>query len=388
MRRLVGVVGAVWMAVMGMLLGGCRAPTWVGADMYAPQVSREAAMRMADVLGMDGEQRAAAAELHAEYALDYLEAARKMRAFNRALDELRRIRPGDSELITKGVDAHMRYARHCEGLQSRLLEDMKLLLREEQMRNWERAERLLRRFQLLRGYGDAAADLVEVVRDEDPWMDLDARGEEELRRMLEDYEQAMDARLVQKLAFIRDTMAENVRNGLSNRGADQAELYKRWRALVREERKLNSRFARRMSELLPDERRADFRRRVNKATMPHMYGDGPLSEALARLGASDELDDETRAQVQALRAEYEEEVARLADRVCAALEAWEEKATLEELVGGPGNLKESKELEQELKELGERVQRRLAEIVPGGLLAEVGLQGHVTELPPLDFEEE
>ncbi|MBL0927012.1 MAG: hypothetical protein IBJ11_05080 [Phycisphaerales bacterium] len=379
--------GLAVLGVICLLIAGCRAPRWVGGSPQSPQVNAEGWKRVGDALALTDEQRATAGELLRAYQADYLRAAGQIERFDRAFFDMAAARPGDDALVGRRVRAYERFAAHAAGLQDRLMEDLRLLLTPEQAARLPAAERALRRSQLLGGaYEERSADLIELTAA----MDLSAQERAAIAPVLDEYEQAIDPLLIRKDAFIRGNLAAEIRADAADKGGGNAQRFKRWRLIVREERAVNRRFVAQLAERLPEGFSAALKRGAFRGTYRGVYEEPDIekkiSAALADPAGIPGATPEQRDAAAALLGEFRRDRLALADRAADLLDKWEREADDDALMGEPGPAGELKALLAKVEALERQTLTRLAERLSAEQLDAIGIRGHRRSLPELDFD--
>lgn len=387
MGRFIRFVAGFATLVALMVLPACspRPPWWIGGDPDAPMVSSVALTRMEAALGMSDEQRKGAGDLHAAYVAQHQQAAAKYRDWCRLADAMLERKQKDPEVLARKDQGTVKYAAHAERLAQQFLDDLRLLLTTEQSSKWEDAMRALRRSQMLGPvYEEKTADLLAVVDGPPPLLSPEQRGK--LKSQLDDWEQAMDAVLQRKAAFIRGHMAENLRAISGEDGAATKALYRDWRAIVREERVLCVRSSRALADALPEEVALKLRRKVSQQAYPWLYEKTPAEEPVRKALELPGLPASTKSRLESLLKEIEHEHLRLADQAARAFEEWEQTAKPDELAAKGNNPDPPPDLIKGYEKLEDRVSTALSEALTQEQLTEVGARRKVQSLPNLEFE--
>lgn len=365
-----------------ILLGGCRAPMWVGGDPYEPQITRSAAERMADAAGMRDDQKRAFMELHAAYFDEHSQAAQRLRDYMASVSQLQG-EPGDHHLGEKRMTAFTRYAAHVNTLADRFLGDAQLILDPAQLTNWPAAERSLRRSQFLSGDGSRGGmDLVSVVDS----MDLPQTERRRLDPLLADYALAIDPPLMREAAFIRTNLKRNLEAADAEDQTAYDALYREWVGLQKDERSVNRRFVRAIADQLAESDRSRFHAATQRAMHQLFREDTEVDAALKKLSDARGVSAQERSSAEAIFADRARRRDALIDRIAAKIDQWEEHATLDELLAGTGAPEELATAGDELAKIDRDTLRKLSSQLSPEQMRAIGLAPIPRDLPDLDFD--
>lgn len=373
---------------LAVVMFGCqpRAPKFVSGSPDVPEVSAASLVKVVRALGMDEGQRAAAAELHGEYARAHDAAARKYRDFMAQAERLIESTGGDKRLIVRREEGTLTFARHAQTLAERFLDDLRLTLTAEQARRWEEGERALRRSRSIgAAHAERTADLGEAV--EGVLGDVDAAVRAEVEKAMRGWEEAIDPVIVRKEAFIRTVPSRELE--AARKGVDDppSKAFREWRVIVREERLATQRGAREVAALLPEGARESLERAVQERLYPWLFETSEAAGVLRRAGALEGLSARAKEEVAALRRELGVEERALAGEAARALDAWERTATEEEIGAGPPP-ELNPDLVRRYHAAEARVGARLREVLTMEQFDDVKAGSITRDLPALRFDDD
>jgi hypothetical protein len=361
-----------------------RPPLWIGGDPDSPLVSSRALKSMSAALALTDAQRSVAADLHAAYTAQHQAAARKYADYQRLAEEILK-RDKEDDTKKRRDEATVKFARHADKLADQFLEDLRLGLNADQQANWESAMRALRRSQMLGPvYNEKSADLMAIIEGPPPLLDAGQRSK--VQPSLESWESAMDAVLQRKAAFIRSTLAARLESERNEDGTARQQTFKRWRAIVREERTLNTRTATDLADALPEPLGERLRRAVHEQTYPALFNAAPTTEYLRAALALDGLKPNVNSELESLLKQDETERLKMAEKASRAFEAWERAATDDELASVGDHPDLPPEVVKGYEAHQDRVCARLAELLTAEQFNATGARGAAKSLPPIDFE--
>lgn len=369
-------------AIAALLLGGCRAPMWVGGDPYEPQITREAAEQMADALALGDVKRRDFLDLHGVYFDEHSRAAARLREYMATVADLEK-EPEERHLGEKRITAFTRYAAHVNDLSDHFLSDARLILDPAEDARWPAAERALRRCQFLSGDGGrGGVDLARVV----DALNLAPDIRRSLDPTLDDYFIAIDPPLVRQAVFIRTNLKRNLDASDTQDDKVHDDLYREWVGLQRDERSVNRRFAKAIADLLPEERRPEFRDRVQRGMHQLFSRVTEVDEAAKHLPDLGPLDSTVKEQVAEVFQHRDRRRRELTDRIASRLDQWEERTTLDEQLAGTGAPAELATVDEKLDEIDREAVRRLSTLLSAEQMKKIGLRSIPSELPDLEFE--
>jgi Spy/CpxP family protein refolding chaperone len=225
---------------------------------------------------------------------------------------------GDGSGFEKMREAMLKARDERKKLDTQLMADLQAVLTPEQAKGWGDVERTIRRGQSLRR-GIAAGertDLHAIVRE----MELPAESTRALAPVMEQYSLDLDRELL-----ARDTLADAGPDFFSlMRGGDadaiEKSLTARRDAAIKV-REVNRRFTSQVQGLLPEERKAEFARRVKEASYPSIYRATRGARAMEAALGMEDLTEEQRSSIQVAKDAYEASVAATNDKLA---KAWDE----------------------------------------------------------------
>jgi len=276
-----------------------------GGGTTRPAMNERQFERYARVLGLDETQRIVAGEMLAEYRKKFDEAANEVRERRRELMEKARA-TGDFGVFREEMpDVNEKWSKASERLERELLDNLRSLLREDQLENWSSFEREKRRAELLpdaRLGGedvDVATLVTEIVGDDETLDEVD--------RMLDQYAIEVDAALRARKRALEDLQPR----WFEAMRSDKEAARKIWdeatakRAAVRD---VNRRYIESIATALDEHSAARLREEFLRRSYPLAFEE---TRAEAMLKEANDLDSLSTDQVEALDAIAEEVNVRL-----------------------------------------------------------------------------
>jgi len=315
----VGVVGAVLAAApvaMGQGFGGGP----FGQEM-GPSVSPRHVQVYADIVEMDESQRELAMALFESYTGEVRAEAEKFRAAMqdaRATFEETRDREAFEGVRERGEAMQ---ARRTE-LEQTFLSDVKSLLTPEQAERWPKVERAHRRMTTLdRGLmSGEQVDLIEIAAE------MEVGDDPQVAEALAAYEMDLDRALERRNTVIQDGMGR-VRELFQEGDQDRIEkLFDNARTASKQVRDTNRRYAEQLAALMAPEKAEAFERAVRERTLPRVYRPTHAQRSVEAALGFDDLTEDQRAAVQALRDRHQTASAPINAQLERAIEKSEEEA--------------------------------------------------------------
>ncbi len=191
--------------------------------------------------------------------------------------------------------------------------DYTLVLTAEQLEKWPAVERMRRRDRELAPgtFPGEDIDLIAVCREMELGFDPErgSDGPAALEDVLGRYELEIDRLLQARTAVQRDDSAMGQVRGGGGFVVDiDEEKLARWQKDLRDAamrlRNGQQKYVRQVAELLSVESRAEFERRIERLSYPRVYAESIVESQLEAIGSLDDLDEEQRASMERMRAEY------------------------------------------------------------------------------------
>lgn len=306
-----------------------------GSGGPGPSISRKTLGRYAGLLGLSPDQREAAEALHDAYLESNRQASEEMREAMEAV----RAKAGDggdvhvfTEELPKVMGAH---AQKQTAIEDQFLADLRTMLNADQESRWPRLERLRRREGSLE-MGVVSGERVDLVRIVDE-LKLAEEPRATLADTLESYESELDRVLVERLK-VQEEQRQGQTPGMMVFDSETMDKHmKDMREAGVRVRDVNRRFAKAIETLLPEASVAAFMDSVEKESFPHVYREPHVSRQVAAAEKFDDLTDEQRAQLRAIREAYTRESEAINRRWARAIAKAEESGKGNNgMFSGPG----------------------------------------------------
>ncbi len=338
--------------------GGARG-FFGGESAFQPAVTRTELETYGDLLGLDDQQRDAAEMLLEGYVQAFQSRAAEARErIQRLMEEARESR--DRTRWMEMGEYRMRFQEEAREMEQGLLADLRTLLTPEQASRWELVERTRRRERTL-GQGQMSGERVDVIRLTRE-LELDPALRSSIDEVLAQYELDLDRALVK-----RNEAYERIRSGFGRmRDGDFSEmedLMNAAREASRRVRDVNERYARQVSGLLPEDLRASFEKRVREAAFPQVYRASRVQRQLDAALEFEDLSDEQRERLGAIRASYLRDSEALNERLARAWREAEDSMEIRQMFRGGLNEGELGELRRQRRELDQQFGERLREVL-------------------------
>ncbi|MCX5689568.1 MAG: hypothetical protein NTV94_07245 [Planctomycetota bacterium] len=295
-------------------------------------ISKRAVDRYARVLSFSDEQKEQAMAIHSGYA-SAMEGRQK--AFREALDEIRRTSEdsGDHTVFMERLPKiEKERAQASKKLEADFFTDLKALTAGKQEEAWPRVERMRRRETGMAGGGlsGEGMDVVELVDE----LKLDGEAAKAVALVLDGYELEMDRLLVAKAAKADDDQGFEPGKPIDIEKLQEAMAKSREQgAKVRD---LNRETARKVQDLLPEDRKQAFEVAVRKRTFPRVYKTPRVSREFDAALAMSDLSGSQKEQLNELRSSYERDLEPANTAWSRAIEENEKSGQGGALGGGGG----------------------------------------------------
>lgn len=328
-RVVIGVAVAVGSVACGSEHAAAQGRMNMGApgNPFGSSISRRELDKFGEILQLTEAQKEAAGALHSAYQEEFSDATKAMQD-DLAAAQQEFMDSKDPAVFTKDLPEQMRKHREKQvALETSFMNDLRALLVGDQKDLWPKVERHHRRTKSLPS-GMLAGESVNLLSIVDA-LDFKEERSKDLAGAIENYEIDLDRAMTE-----RDTERERMQKEQeeSMKNFDLSNLdFGAIRKTMQDVRKtgikvreVNERHARLIGVLLPAELQADFTARVRKATYPEVYKDPYSVKAIDAAMAFDDLTEEQRSGITAIRDAFEREIGGLNDRWAAAI-AEEEK---------------------------------------------------------------
>lgn len=263
------------------------------------------------LVGFDAEQTATAHTLHQGYRGSVKGAMDAMRKKDK---ELRKTTEGDNpdwaKYSKEREKASQKYAEEMETLETGLLSDVKALCTPAQEAKFSALEKLRRRDKS-RVFTLAPGELIDLRP-----MLLAAKADPGPHaETITTWENNLDKLLIEREKFMRNAMkAMAGDDGPEN----MAKFFGDFRSVSVRIGDLNRRAAAEIASSLPDTQRAAFENETRLHTFPRIYGESPVSRAIAAAKATKDITSEQKTQLDEIRTAFAKEADPINVRWAAA----------------------------------------------------------------------
>jgi hypothetical protein len=333
--------------------GGGRGEGGPGGMFMVPAISGQQIDRFEKMLKLTPEQMEAAKSLHEGYQDQARQIQEKLREKMEAIRE--EFQSSQDPSVWDGMQKHADESREArKTLDATFMSDMKLLLTPEQAAEWPSAERAVRRDQgLRRGFvSGERVDLIRLVEN----AKLSDEVMKTVKPALDEYEAEIDREVAKRdegmITRMKD-MAEIRRSGDMEKMQDVIEKGREASVRVRN---VNRKYARQITDLLPEDQRAVFAEAFRNESFPEVYREMQGQKSFAAAMKFADLDEAQKESLQTLRGNYERELASLNKQLEQAIEEAEMTFNMAQGWGGrdrgpAGDLRrERRDLEQSTME--------------------------------------
>jgi hypothetical protein len=224
--------------------------------------------------------------------------------------------------VWEGLQDSMKASRDArKKIEETFASDMKLILTPEQVERWPAVERAQRRDQTLRrGFlSGERVDLFVLVEE----AKLPEEAAAAVKPVLDQYDVDMDRELAKR----NDTYENSFEKmGELRREGDMEglqELIKEGREAGARVRDLNRRFARQLTDLLPEDQKPVFEMAFKRASFPEVYRPTQASRAITAAIGFDDITDAQKEQLNALNARYSRDLEGVNEKLAKGIEEGE-----------------------------------------------------------------
>ncbi len=338
--------------ICGWLLGGAiglasAAPALAQPMMLGgpprPPISTKEFERFVEVLSLDEGQAEIARSLFEAMLTDY-EAIRSVEAEQMEMLQEEFEDSRDPAVFEDMMPVQERSRKKIGELESRFMDDLRLVISDDQAGRWDSLERMRRRDKSLgggMGVSGAAVDLIAIVEG----LEVSEALRGELTGTLERYEVDLDRALVDRNR-LKDEQEKQFREshqpGEGGAMSFDIEAFQASAAAMREAeikiRDINQRYSAQLGGMLDEATRAEFDRMIRVESFPQVYKRSYTGRAFDRAGGFDDLSDEQRSQLEMFREQYERELAAVNDKWAAAEAEAEAAGASQRMMLGGGNM--------------------------------------------------
>jgi hypothetical protein len=271
-------------------------------------------------LNLDDAQRTIVDALYQDYE----------QAFNDGLAGMRKnIEDMREELQSQDVDRVLRrvfqpieeWSVEKRALGDQFLENVKVVLTTEQQEQWPRFERFLFREKYLpRGQiSGESLNLFHVVRD----LRLNDPQTQHMQPTLDEYDVTLDQALRNRQKAFTSSQSDMLKSFSEQNPQVSLAILQRQIEVRVAVRNVNDQYIVRLAEVMPDDRRAEFKQKALERAYPRIYRPTPVQNIFAAARDLEGLDGSTRSAVAELEASYLSELAAVNTEWFNALRRWE-----------------------------------------------------------------
>jgi hypothetical protein len=371
MRRTQSVVVRV-AAVIAAVVCVCvpaRAQFGMGGDMteFMSAISKKSLETYGRLVGMDKDQKDAAAALHEGYRAEfkaYRDEVKK--TMQEAMEKMRD--GGDPMSMGKEfAKVGQQMQVKMESIEKGFLNDVKALLNDKQQEVWPRVERMRRRENTMR-FSFMSGQNVDLFRTVEA-VGLKFDSTPELSQELERYEIELDKALKEFETWGKEYQEKQVK---MMEDGDMAKMMEQVQKTMKEMgdycrrmRDTNKQFARSVQAVLPADKQAKFEFEFRKKSFPRVYRESYASKAIAEAEKFTDLGADQKASIADLKSAYERDLESANKVWSAAIEENEEKhggsigVMMSGYMGGGGGKDSVGEARKARKDLDSQIKDRL-----------------------------
>ncbi len=344
-------------AVVAVLVVATPARAQMGGEwgqLFDPPVNSRELEQIADTLKLDESQHAMTDDLHSAMAAEFERLSEIMRGIIKQVREEAQ-QGGGADAWADISPKFEQFAEKGKGLQKQLFEDVKLILTDEQLENWPRAERRWYRGRSMgnRQLGFVSALRADVVLLVDE-LELNAEQMEIVAPVLDQYEREVDRELheFEDLAEEqKEAWADIRKNGFLSNMDKMNELFADLRDKLITVRNLNGKYRDQVALRLEGEAYDKFASAYDKAAFPSLYKDSYVDAGVRTVLEMADVTDEQRTEIAGFQERYEAEILALNKKLEKAMLRSDVDVKIQDLMGGAGRGGERSELESEKKKL-------------------------------------
>lgn len=298
-----------------------------GGDFQLP-ISRRGVDSYAKILGLDEDQKAAALVLYEGYRADHKTVRDEIK---KAMEELQdKFRDTMDMSVFKDAGKQMKpLMQRLEDLEKQYFSDLRSLLNEGQGENFARVERFRRRETglMYAMVGGARVDLIDVVTK----AGVDPAADPSLAETLLSYELDLDRLLSAREAGMKAFEEESEKlteEAMQMNFSSIEKMFKSWMDLERPMRDLNQNYARRLTPMLPEDKRALFETNFKLRSFPSVYRTPHTMKEIEAALKLEDLDADTRTRIEGIKAAYERDLEVANGKWAAAIEEKDDKGII------------------------------------------------------------
>lgn len=310
--------------------GGGGGPGGFGGRAMEPSVTSKEMDQYAQMLGLNKSQKEAVDLLFDAYQQDFNTAAKDMRDRMEKLREEARD-SGDAAGWQAFGDEMTKFRNKRQEMETAFFSDIKATLSPQQQEKWPAVERLRRRERTL-NRGLMSGERVDVVKLVDD-LKLTPEQMKAVTPVLEQYQVELDRELIP-----RNQLFDQGQNRFREmfQGGDMTEIQKNWdqaRAASIKVRDVNSKFARQVEQLLPEDKQPEFAQAVRRESFPQIYRPSNATRLLDAAAAMTDLDASQKQAITTLKESFTREYSALSKQMEQAYSTREAAITPADVMG-------------------------------------------------------
>jgi len=333
--------------------------------MGAPAVNGRQLEKYGTMLGLTEDQQASAKALLDGYEEQVRQSGEAVRdKMQEARDKFQETRDPSA---WEGVQGMMQEARATrKKADESFMSDVKSLLTPEQAEKWPTVERAQRRDTGLRtGFlSGERVNLYELVDE----AKLEGEAATEVQTALTEYDVELDRAIVARNTAYEEAFGKFAELRESGDMKAAQEYMDKGREAAVRLREVNRKFARQITDMLPEERKAAFEAAFRRASFPDVYRPTAAARSLEAAEGFADLTETQRESIKNLRESYTRSLGSLNEKLAAETEKTEMSATIEGMMmrrgGGGGRVEgDAGDFRRERRELTETAEDSLKKIL-------------------------
>lgn len=333
-----------------------------GGRFMAPAVNSRSLDKYAQMLDMSDDQKQAAKTLFDGYQDESNRSRDKLQA---QMEEVRqKFRDTRDPSVWQGMgDTMQKYRDERKKADEAFFNDVKSILTPAQIEKWPEVERANRRDTVLRRgiVSGERVNLFDVVDD----MKLSDAAMSQVKPILSDYDQELDKALIAREAISEEGFTKFQQFRASGDMKAMQDFIEKGRTAANRVKEINKKYARSISDVLPEDKQSAFTSEVKRESYPDVYRSTQVDRALEAASGFADLTPDQKDKIAALKDTYAKAIAPLQDKMVSATEEMEQKFTAADMMNrfrgqqdGPMG-----DLRRERRELVDKTQEDLKKIL-------------------------
>lgn len=299
---------------MGGMLGG-------GPRSFELPVTEDDMSRYAAMVNLSADQKTAVDALYTAFRQSFEDSASTTRT---KVDDLReQMRESrDFSLMQQIGDETNKFRTKSQEMETSFFSDVKAVLTPEQTTKWTSVEQTHRRERSV-GRGIMSGERVDLVRVVDD-LKLAPDAKAKVQSVLDQYASDLDRELIQRNK-VQDEAQTKGRALMTNFDpAAMQKLIEDGRASALKVRDVNTRYARQVEALLPEDKHAAFETAYKKQAYPVVYRTTNAQRVIDAAGAMSDLTPEQKSSLEAIKSGFDRELSAVSTKLETAYSKREE----------------------------------------------------------------